>query len=145
MKVFSKEKFIEKWGYDEYLNCKGWVDLCDGKEVQDGYCRGFIIADEWCIESEEKKMRKSDLKYGDKLTLRNGAVGYYEEDMDIAGLEMHNIKNDLTNNGVSHEVLDIVKVERPVYTTIFEREEEVKEMTVAEISKALGYNVKIVK
>ena len=41
---------------------------------------------------------------------------------------------------------DIMKVERPVmYHTVFERDETVKEMTLDEICKALGYEVKIIK
>lgn len=29
-KVFSKEKFIEYEGMNAYLECKAWVDECDG-------------------------------------------------------------------------------------------------------------------
>ncbi len=39
----------------------------------------------------------------------------------------------------------IIKVEEPKYETIYDVSREVKEMTVAEIEKALGYPVKIVK
>lgn len=39
----------------------------------------------------------------------------------------------------------IIKIEVPDYKTIYDSSKEVKEMTIAEISKALGYEVKIVK
>lgn len=98
---------------------------------------------------EPIKFTKSDLRYGDKLTLRNGVSGFYRnEETYIDGLDEDNINDDLTNNGVCGSRLDIVKVERPrKYKTVYEREEEekVREMTVEEISKALGYEVKVVK
>ena len=40
----------------------------------------------------------------------------------------------------------IIKIEKPQYTTIYEEmQKEIKEMTIAEIEKKLGYPVKIVK
>lgn len=39
----------------------------------------------------------------------------------------------------------IIKIEVPTYETVYDSSEEVKEMTMDEICKALGYNVKIVK
>lgn len=39
----------------------------------------------------------------------------------------------------------IIKIEKPTYETIYEYQEEPKEMTVAEIEKALGHAVKIIK
>ena len=88
-------------------------------------------------------------KVGDKLTLRNGVSGFYRnEETYIDGLYEDNINDDLTNNGGRGSRFDIVKVERPKkYKTVYEREEEekVREMTVEEISKALGYEVKVVK
>lgn len=39
----------------------------------------------------------------------------------------------------------IIKIEVPTYETLYDSSEEVKEMTMDEICKALGYNVKIVK
>ena len=38
-----------------------------------------------------------------------------------------------------------MKVEEPTYKTIYEYEAELQEMTVAEIEKALGHPVKIIK
>lgn len=39
----------------------------------------------------------------------------------------------------------IIEVEVPTYETVYGSSKEVKEMTIAEISKALGYEVKIIK
>ena len=50
MRVFSKEKFIEDSGYNEYLKCKGWVDECDGKRVIGGEVNGYASDPAWEIE-----------------------------------------------------------------------------------------------
>ena len=50
MKVFSKEKFIEKEGYNDYLVSRKWVDECDGKPVRDDFCGVYVMDDTWCIE-----------------------------------------------------------------------------------------------
>lgn len=94
----------------------------------------------------------SDLQFADILTLRNGeryvvANGcMYEEDNDYFCNEDYlenNYNNDLTRETGVREY-DIVKVER-AGQVIYERKEEAKEMTVEEISEALGYEVKVVK
>lgn len=91
------------------------------------------------------KFTKIDLKNGDKLTLRNGSVGYYNGDEYIvSGLRGSDINDDLTNKGCIGNALDIVKVERPVFEKLYERE-EVREMTIEEICRELGYKVKVVK
>ena len=53
-----------------------------------------------------------------------------EEDLSITDIEYGN---------------KIIKIEVPTYETVYDGSEEVKEMTMDEICKALGYNVKIVK
>lgn len=40
---------------------------------------------------------------------------------------------------------EILKVEKPTYDEVYNREEAVKEMTVAEIEKELGYSIKVIK
>lgn len=65
MKVFSKEKYIEKEGKGSYKIAKSlmsknnWVDVCDGKEVTDGRCEGYLIDNAWCIE---KPTRSSNVR-----------------------------------------------------------------------------------
>lgn len=109
-----------------------------------------------CDSRDLKKVEiitsKDDLKNGDIVTLRNGDRLVFVNGEDFIDLsddndnclsDIRDLEDDLRHD--SYEDSDIVKVERPVeYTTVFTRE-EVKEMTVEEISKALGYEVKVVK
>ena len=53
-----------------------------------------------------------------------------EEDLSITDIEYGN---------------KIIKIEVPTYETVYDSSKEVKEMTMDEICKALGYNVKIIK
>lgn len=109
----------------------------------------------WGLETElvNVDFNKDDLQFGDVITLRNGeryvfGGGYiigedshYYCDCDNVSLTY---ESDLTRK-YDNEEYDIVKIER-VGSIVYERKEEpVKEMTIAEISKALGYEVKIVK
>lgn len=94
-----------------------------------------------------------DLKFGDILTLRNGER-YLYTDGYLCG-ESHNYYCDCDcveecyNKDLTHEDdkdFDIVEVKRPIGTyTVFERSTEPVEMTIAEISEKLGYEVKVVK
>ena len=55
MKVFSKECFIEVEGHEVYLKCKGWVDDCDGKRVEQGEVNGWLSDKSWEIIKENTK------------------------------------------------------------------------------------------
>ena len=55
-----------------------------------------------------------------------------------------NIKNDLTTN-CDYYGNKIIEIQEPSYTTIYKADTEVKEMTIAEIEKELGYPIKVVK
>lgn len=98
-------------------------------------------------------MKIEDLKFGDILTLRNGerylyAGGYLcGESTDYycdADCVEDNFGKDLTHD--FDKDYDIVEVKRPTCTfTMFKRSAEPVEMTIAEISEKLGYEVKVVK
>ena len=102
---------------------------------------------------EELSFNKDDIKEGDIITLRNGDRLLIDADKDVSDLSGKNnnpvyslycFENDMTyRDGNSN--YDIVKVERPVEYSIVYDKEAVREMTVEEISKALGYEVKVVK
>lgn len=118
----------------------------------------------------EKKFTKSDLRTGDVVVLRNGyeymvlrgcAEGSEVDRFVGIGTtsewEHFNVYNEDMTSDSEFVELDIVKVFRPKdnhyrpwenrereMDTVFIRE-EVKELTVAEISKLLGYDVKVVK
>ena len=105
---------------------------------------------------KETISNKEELKEGDIVTLRNGDRLIYTPDNDSNDFydlsdnhnylcDLSDLKDDLTYDGSDRDN-DIVKVERPVQTeVIFERKDKAREMTVEEISKELGYEVKIIK
>ena len=94
----------------------------------------------------------NDLQFKDIITLRNGDELILSEDnkfKDIKPINYNDVislddfYNDLTYKNRINEDFDIIKVERPIYSIIYERTNKPKEMTLEEISKALGYEVKI--
>lgn len=96
--------------------------------------------------------KKSDLLDGDIVTQRNGNKKIYCIDRD--GFVGINDKSYLYHGNYTEnlldkdgdEIYDIMKVERPAkYETVFIRDTEVKEMTIAEIEKELGYPIKVIK
>lgn len=110
----------------------------------------------WDVRAfEPYMMSKDELQDGDIVTLRNGDKLRYNietesfdnisDDYDNNLDYLYELNDDMTYDDRDEDENDIMKVERPTYHTVFEREETVKEMTIAEISKALGYEVKIVK
>lgn len=132
------------------------------KEVIDE-CRVRIEEDthEFCWDTRafdpvEMVNDKYDIKDGDIVTLRNGDKLRWDGDsdhfIDIADnynhlCDMYDINDDMTMKDRDDSDSDIIKVERAFeYKTVYKREETVvKEMTIKEISEALGYEVKIVK
>lgn len=96
--------------------------------------------------------KKSDLLDGDIVTQRNGNKKIYCINRDgFVGINDNSYlhyrnytENLLDKDG--DEIYDIMKVERPAkYETVFIRDTEVKEMTIAEIEKELGYPIKVIK
>ena len=96
--------------------------------------------------------KKSDLLDGDIVTQRNEDKKiYFIERNGFIGLDGNSYldydnytENLLDKDG--DEIYDIMKVERAIeYKTVFNRDTEVKEMTIAEIEKELGYPIKVIK
>ena len=54
------------------------------------------------------------------------------------------VEEDLTIN-CNHLGNKIIEIQEPTYNTIYKADKEVKEMTIAEIEKELGYPIKVVK
>lgn len=160
-KVLLKNRRGQHWNYD------GRMDKYMGKIVTiRAFDKGaFTIKEddgenglfEWIFKYEdvERKignLELRDLQFADVLTLRNGERyvvandNMYGEE-EIFSRDRDTIQtwynDDLTQNE-DEKNEDIIKVER-AGQVIYERIDEVKEMTVEEISKALGYEVKIVK
>ena len=96
--------------------------------------------------------KKSDLLDGDIVTQRNKEQKRYSIERNgfvgIDGctyLDYDNYTENLLDKD-GDEIYDIMKVERAIeYKTVFNRDTEVKEMTIAEIEKELGYPIKVVK
>lgn len=118
----------------------------------------YFFAEEWLAPADD--FTKADLKEFDIVEFRNGrqalitmniAIGVLEAD----GFSFRTWNDDLKDN-TGADIYDIMKVYRPTdniptdkskwkdLPVVYERT-EVKEMTVEEISKALGYEVKVVK
>lgn len=57
------------------------------------------------------------------------------------------IEDNYVNDDLSLECFGnkIIEIEEPTYQTIYKADDEVKEMTIAEIEKELGYPIKVVK
>lgn len=57
--IFSKEKYIEKMGYEAYQEAvkfgenNNYVDACDGKTIEECNKLGYLIPDDWCVEVED--------------------------------------------------------------------------------------------
>lgn len=65
MKIFSRKKYIEVEGFDDYYTHKAWVDLCNDKEVINGIIKIgnklFAISDIWCIDKPNRKFYNKPL------------------------------------------------------------------------------------
>lgn len=59
-------------------------------------------------------------------------------------IEDVNIEDDLTIN-CDYYGNKIAEIQEPTYNTIYKADKEVKEMTIAEIEKELGYPIKVIK
>lgn len=121
---------------------------------------GFIIL-EWS-DFMNNDFTKDDLKNGDVVLRRDGDVEIYIQGKFIdecgGGASQIFINKDLTSISATCRDRDIIAVRRPVDISdmsfdafekklgrlVYERDETV-EMTIEEVCKALGKNVKIVK
>ena len=148
------------WDNEKDSACYVFNDNFKGK-VSIYKSQGFTIL-EWS-DFMEKKFTKADLKNGDVIQKRNGNVEIVCVDTGtLITTDHHNrlddIREDLTSmNGCDY---DIVAVRRPtdcgdcsfiafqqeLGELVYDRErKEVEEMTLEEVCKALGKEIKIVK
>jgi hypothetical protein len=113
-----------------------------------------FIWDERAFESLNKIQTKDELlklPTGTKITTDNDEnnvfikidKGVFENE-NRYHLHGYKINDDLTITDIDCGTR-ITKVEAPTYETKYEFSKEVREMTIAEISKELGYEVKIIK
>ena len=85
---------------------------------------------------------------GTKVTFESG-LHIFKIDKDEFGDEFANMSDNFSYEDLENFKTKvsgygkIIKIEEPIYTTVYEP--EVKEMTIAELEKELGYKIKIVK
>lgn len=121
----------------------------------------------WCASSDIKLVKedvrmftKKDLKNGDMVKLRNGTIGIILLGIDClltaetGGYCLKYVKNDLTHDTYSdRDIVAVYRTNNPEMVSFrsFNRDElvyerkEVEEMTLEEVCKALGKEIKIVK
>lgn len=145
------EKFKHGRGAVTYEEI-GTISRIDGNEVRidfpnlhcwDGLLKEIVPA--YTIKTTD------DLEFGDIITLRNEEKYVYadealygDDDCNECDGDCIDYWNDETLKNDDEEYYDIMKVEREGQV-IYDRNKEVKEMTVEEISEALGYEVKVIK
>lgn len=138
-----------------YFNQKTWSSMKYAKNIN------YKIL-EWSDFMNEK-FTKADLRTGDVVKFRNGEIGIVNGELRTIIMRdkfaiIHHFTEDLMYDGMNSKGEDIVAVRRPesVYhcqfcafekeygTLVYERK-EVEEMTLAEVCKLLGKEIKIVK
>ena len=157
-----------------YLENTNWSNTLYGTRIYYNFNRGMYASDESTYTCEgytilewsdfmNKKFTKADLKNGDVVLTRNNKV--YIVCVDTGTLigqngynRLSDVRDDLTYTTFIGNDYDIIAVRRPLNpddcrfsafsdakgTLVYERDETV-EMTLEEVCKALGKNVKIVK
>ena len=155
-----------KWtNGDSYLSDTAWKSYCTGTVYYfnsgEFGCRSKAGECEYTILEWEDFMTntfsRADLKTGDIIKCRNGLVGIVHCDMEVIitpdnWYDLDNWRLDLTNiydNEIGVDAkFDIVEVKRLISKddceTVYERE-ETEEMTLAEVCKLLGKNIKIIQ
>lgn len=94
------------------------------------------------------KFEKCDLQNGDILTDMDGNKSlYYKGNLYGNTIDLNYLMGDLTTNIACYsKSADIVKVERPIkFETVFERTNDIKEITMKELCDHFGCQVRIVK
>jgi len=104
----------------------------------------------WVCDSEIERVEftKNDLKEGDRATTRNNEIlflhnGRFERIGDgFLCYPIDDLNNKLKNKKEYEKDWDIIKVERPVYETIYEREDDNRtKMTIEEVEEKYGIKV----
>ena len=126
--------------------------------------KGYTILEfkdfDWSDFEMKKEFTKKDLKNGDMVKLRNGTIGIILLGIDClltsetGGYCLKYVENDLTHDTYSdRDIIAVYRTNDPEMVSfrtfehcelVYERK-EVEEMTLAEVCKALGKEIKIVK
>lgn len=123
-----------------------WVRITEDTHRYDWDFRAFEP-----INKKPTKEELFEMPIGAKITtdldecnifVKKNANEFENDHSDV--IADYDINEDLSLN-VGCYGDKIIKIEVPTYETVYDSSEEVKEMTMDEICKALGYNVKIIK
>ena len=74
------------------------------------------------------------------IFVKVGENDFYNDDADH--IESCDVNDDLSLKYFGNKIIEI---QEPNYTTIYKEDKQVKEMTIAEIEKELGYPIKVIK
>lgn len=126
---------------------------CDGNQIYlitNGSNYGYINE---CSLTDLNSYTWGDFEkcpIGTKVTFESGKY-LFKIDKDKYGDEFVNMNYNFSYEELENfEIKDtdfgkIIKIEEPTYTIVYEPTEEVEEMTMEEVCKALGKQIKIVK
>ena len=120
------------------------------KKIKENLCYPYVLKGlgepfgDSELELVESRFTKSDLKDGDKCTLKNGEVVFVDKTSNY-GFNSIDEQLRFFNDNVS-----IVKVERPVkYETVFERKEEILDETekkyLTEVIRPFRHKIKSIE
>ena len=84
---------------------------------------------------------KTDTEEGNNVFVKVGEETFYNDDDDE--LDEEDIHDDLSIDFFGNKIIEI---QEPIcYKTIYTENREIREMTISEIEKKLGYSIKVIK
>ena len=117
-------------------------------ELNNIYC-----CEEWEIELVDKKITKEELL---KMPIGTKITTDLKEDNVFIKMDKESLMNEKENYICNDDILEdlsitdedmgtkIIKIEEPIYKTVYDYTREVQEMTISEIEKVIGHKVKII-
>lgn len=155
----SGTSYLDNTSYDVYGSQTAYYFNRDEFSNVLWYKKNNYTILEWS-DFMNKEFTKADLKTGDVVMRRNGKIGIINRELDtIISKEGYSDLNTMSSNLTTiDEQWDIIAVRRPLKqcdcqfsafacewgALVYERK-EVEEMTLAEVCKLLGKEIKIVK
>ena len=163
LKVGDKVKVINDCGNSRVTNRIGILKKDDKswkpyqvyfEDIDDFY---WFLEDQLALVNKKiTKQELFDMPIGTKIYtdtkdedyqkwIKTSKEYFYNYESEV-NLNEDDINNDLTLDFYDDDYgIKIIKIEEPTYETVYDYSTEVQEMTVAEIEKALGHAVKIIK
>lgn len=60
MKVFSKDKYIESEGIEQYESGKDWIDQCEGLTAEQMLNLDYVVEAGWMVEKDDCSKTKNN-------------------------------------------------------------------------------------